>query len=267
MSPTLRALAASVALVFATHAPVLDAQQIDRARGTAAFLGRIVNGIDSTPVRSADIRLIFIDSLRQLRGQTGGDSLQIYADSDRMRVGVTDAKGDFAIRRLAAGRYLFHVRRIGYEALEGALVVDTGVVSTTIALQVVSQTLAKVLVTETAVDKVKEKLDRNGFLDRSHSGLAATFLQGADIQRTRPQTVADILNRYGIHDGKIMLDRMPFDYESVADYPAELVIGVEIYRHGRPTEFNMTRRGPGALSRGGQSAASEPLVLIWTYVF
>ena len=249
------------------------AQQPDSTRAPApqsalraAFIGHAINSIDNTPVRSADIRLVFIDSVRQVRGRNGRDSLEIFADSNRTRVAVSDSTGAFAIRRLAEGRYLLHVRRIGFEPLQGALVVDTGVVATTIPLQMNSRLLAKVVVTETAVDKVKERLDHDGFIERSRLGLAATFIERADILRKMPQNIGELLDTYGIHDGNIMLDRMPFDYESVRDYPAELVIGVEIYRHSRPTEFNGTRRGPGALSPGGQAAAAQPRVLIWTFI-
>ena len=179
---------------------------------------------------------------------------------------MTDASGAFAIRRLPAGRYLLHIRRIGYEPLQGAVVVDTGTISSTIPLQVISRVLAKVVVTETSVDKVKERLDRYGFVDRSHLGLAATFIERPEILRAKRQNVGELLSTYGIYDGNIMLDRMPFDYESVKDYPAELVIGIEIYRHSRPTEFNGTRSGAGALSPGGQAASMRPLVVIWTFI-
>jgi hypothetical protein len=243
------------------------AQQADTSRApTAAFVGRMISNLDSMPVRSADIRLVFIDSVQQLRARNGTDSLEVFADSSRSRVAVTDSTGAFAIRRLPAGRYLLHVRRIGYEPLQGAVLVDTGIVRATLALQVISRVLAKVVVTETSIDKVKQRLDRDGFIDRSHLGISGTFIQRADILRLRRETVGDLLAVYGVHDGQIMLDRMPFDYESVRDYPAELVIGVEIYRHSRPTEFNGTRRGPGALSPGGQAASMQPLVVIWTYI-
>jgi hypothetical protein len=193
------------------------AQQPDSARlPTAAFVGRMISNLDSTPVRSADIRLVFVDSVRQLRDRNGHDSLEVFADSNRTRVAVTDASGAFAIRRLPAGRYLLHIRRIGYEPLQGAVVVDTGTISSTIPLQVISRVLAKVVVTETSVDKVKERLDRYGFVDRSHQGLAATFVQRAEILRAKRRNVGG-LSTYGIYDN-IMLDRMPFDERE--GYPA-----------------------------------------------
>ena len=72
----------------------------------------------------------------------------------------------------------------------------------------------------------------------------------------------ELLDVYGIRGGTILLDRMPFDYESVRDYPANLVIGVEIYRHSRPTEFNMTRSGPNMFDPGGLANSMQPLVVI-----
>ena len=253
--------------MMAAAAAAAHAQQPDSVRApTAAFVGRMISNLDSTPVRSADIRLVFLDSVKQVRGRNGQDSLEIFADSNRTRVAVTDSTGAFAIRRLLAGRYLLHIRRLGYEPMQGAVVVDTGTVRTTIALQVVSRVLAKVVVTETSVDKVKQRLDRDGFVQRSHLGLAATFVERPEILRARRQTVGELLSNYGIYDGSIMLDRMPFDYESVKDYPAEMVIGIEIYRHSRPTEFNGTRSGPTAFSPGGMAASMRPLVLIWTYI-
>ena len=107
---------------------------------------------------------------------------------------------------------------------------------------------------------------RNNWTARAFLGLAATFVDRAEILRRKPQTVADILSVYGIYSGTFLLDRMPVDYETLRDYPAGLVIGVEIYRHQRPQEFNMTRAAPGILSPGGQAAGMSALVVIWTYI-
>jgi len=256
-----------VALALSLAATAVWAQQPDSVRiPTASFVGRVVSNIDSTPVRSADIRLVFIDSAHTLRDRRGRDSLELFVDSTRSRVGITDSTGAFAIRRLEEGRYVLIVRRIGYEMLQGALLVDTGAVRATLVMSQISKLLAKVVVTETAIDVVKKRLEQNGYVDRTHLGLAAEFVDRAEILRRKPQTVRDILAVYGIYGGTFLLDRMPVDYETVKDYPADLVIGVEIYRHQRPQEFNMTRSVPGILSPGGQAAAMAALVVIWTYI-
>jgi len=234
--------------------------------GRAVFTGRIRSSLDSTPVRTADIRLVFIDSART--SAANKDSVEIFADTARSRVGVTDADGAFAIRRVAAGRYMLQIRRMGFEPLQGVLIADTGTVRGDFTMQVTSQLLSKVTVTESSVDLVKQRLDIDGYLDRAHSGVAGTFIDRKEILRRRSQTVADILAVYGIYDdhAEFQLDRMPVDYELLRDYPADLVIGVEIYRHGRPTEFNMTRRGPGMLSSRGPAASMQPMILVWTFI-
>src|SRR3954452_9895844 len=77
------------------------AAQTDTTRPpTASFIGRVLSTIDSTPVRSADIRLVFLDSVRRMQGPRGRDSLELFADSTRSRVGVTDSNGAFAVRRI-----------------------------------------------------------------------------------------------------------------------------------------------------------------------
>lgn len=230
-----------------------------------AFLGRILNSTDNSPVRSADIRVYRVDSTKTVHARRGADSLEIFVDTLRSRVGSTDSTGAFALRRLEEGHYMLQVRRIGFAPLDGVLMVDSSVVQSNLAMQQVS-VLAKVTVTEMSVDRVKQKLDRVGFQDRYHSGQSGTFIERAEILRRQSFTVADILSAYGIHDGDFVLDRMPTDYDTMRDYPADLVIGIEIYRHGRPTEFNMTRAAPGILSPGGQSALMLPLVVIWTFI-
>jgi hypothetical protein len=261
----------AVALVAALLAPFVVARAQDPTPPTpppiprGGFLGRIVNATDNSPVRSADIRLYRVDSTKTVRARRGDDSLEIFVDTLRSRVGSSDSTGAFALRRLEEGHYLLQIRRIGFAPVDGVLMVDSGVVQSNLSMQQVS-VLAKVMVTEVSVDRVKQKLDRNGFLDRYHSGQSGTFIQRADILRRQAFTVADILSAYGIHDGDFVLDRMPADYDMLRDYPADLVIGIEIYRHGRPTEFNMTRSAPGILSPGGQSALMLPLVVIWTFI-
>jgi hypothetical protein len=171
--------AIGLAFVLASSASTrVSAQKPDSARvPTAVFSGRIKNVRDSSNVSTADIRLTHVDSALKRKDSRGNDSLDVFVDSLSTRVAVSDANGAFAIRGLKTGAYLFDVRRIGFEMLHGALVVDSTTLDATIYLNVVSQVLAKVVVTETSVDRVKQKLERDGFVERSHLGIAAQFVE------------------------------------------------------------------------------------------
>jgi hypothetical protein len=255
---TVAALIAATA--FLSAAGPLAAQATDSAGPRGAFAGRVRSSVDSAPARSVEIRLAFIDSAKKL----AGDSLEIFVDSTRTRIGVTDSSGAFVIRKIAAGHYLMRMRRIGYEPLEGALTVGADTVRADFTMQVVSQTLAQVTITETGTDVVKTRLDRVGFVTRSHYGTSGTFLDRKDILRKRRDTLGELLSAYGIYGGNVVLDRMPLDYEDVRNYPAELVIGIEIYRHNRPTELNSTRRSSDNVFRTG--GMPGPTVLVWSYI-
>ncbi len=265
----MKRLSVIAAFVLAGITPVgrAAAQVADSVPPPAGFVGKIRSALDSSGVKSADIRLMFVDSARKVVSKSGVDSVEIFVDTTRSRIGVTDSVGNFAIRQLRAGRYLMEIRRIGYAPLSGVVTVDSTMLSTVLTMDVVSRLLATVKVTAVSNDRVKERLDRVGFLNRYHSGGSGTFIDRADILRRKPITVADILNSYGIHDqAEFIMDRMPVDYELLRDYPADLVVGVEIYRHNRPTEFNGTRRGATIMSSGGMSNLMTPQVLIWTFI-
>ena len=215
--------------------------------------GHIINTIDSTPVRSADIRLLFVDSSRSVRTRRGEDSLEIFIDSTRTRLGASDSTGRFIVRRLAEGKYLLQIRRIGFAPLEGVVSADTSAIGGVFTMEPTSRLLSKVVIQEMSVDRLRQKLGRAGYLDRARSGLSGTFVDRAEIVKVHRDRVEELLSRYGIYSGDVIMDRMPLDFEDVRSYPADLIAGIEIYRRGRPTEFNMTRRGPGALASGGQS--------------
>jgi hypothetical protein len=233
---------------------------------TARFSGRLVNSIDSTPVRSADIRLLLVDSSKVVRGRRNRDSLDIFIDSSRSRLAVSDSAGNFAIRQLATGHYIMTVRRLGFAPLDGVLAVDTGAVTALMRMEPTSQLLAKVMITEMSVDRAKQRLDRVGFVDRSHSALSGSFIDRAAISKSRHQNLDEVLADYGIHSGDVVLDRIPLDFEDVRGYPADLVLGIEIYRHGRPIEFNGTRGGPNMFAPGGVQNAMRPLIVVWTFL-
>lgn len=262
----MRRLVAASLLIGVAAAHALSAQQADSATlPTGRFLGRLVNSLDSTPVRSADLRLLFVDSTRMVRSRRG-DSLEIFIDTLRSRVTVSDSSGAFAVRRLATGHYLVHIRRIGFAPVQAALYVDTGAVVATMRLEPNSVLLAKVEIKEMSIDRAKEKLDRNGFFTRENSGESGTFINRDEILKRKPISVAELLEWYGVSNGDILMDRMPSDFESLRTYPADLVLGVEIYRHGRPTEFNGTRSASSMFSSGGLQASMTPLVVIWTFI-
>src|SRR5215475_12199422 len=132
---SVRRLVAGSLLIGIAAAHALSAQQADSARPPSGrFLGRLLNSLDSTPVRSADLRLLFVDSTRMVRSRRG-DSLEIFVDTARSRVTVSDSSGAFAVRGLATGHYLIHVRRIGYTPLQAALYVDTGAVQAALSIE------------------------------------------------------------------------------------------------------------------------------------
>ncbi len=261
------AVTPAVTPAVALYAQLPDSASRPAAVGArAAFIGQVRNANDDSGVRSADIRLFYIDSIRVTQPNTP-DSLEAFVDTTRSRLGVSDSGGNFAIRSLVPGRYIFEVRRVGLSPVRGFVVVDSTTVSTSIVMDVASQVLAKVQVTATSVDKVNARLNRVGYLDRHRFEGTGTFVDRQEILRRKPQTVADILAWYGFHDDKgveFQLDRFAVDYNTVQSYPAELVIGVEVYRHNRPAEYNMTRGGPNMFSSGGAQNASQVLVLIWT---
>jgi 3-phenylpropionate/cinnamic acid dioxygenase small subunit len=255
-------LAPIVPIVLITLAAPLAAQRPDSAR--ASFSGRIVNRIDSTAVPMADVRVYRVDSARTLKDHRGKDSLDIFVDTARSRVAATDSTGAFVIRRMEEGSYILNVRRIGFAQLEGIVRVDSGAVRAELAMEPTSRLLSKVTITEASSKRLEQKLDRVGFVARSHSGESGTFITRQEVMRRKAQTIGDVLQWYGIHSGQIVLDHMPLEFDDIREYPADLLAGIEIYRHGRPTEFNMTRRGRGALSSG--TRLGPALVVIWTYI-
>lgn len=255
-----------VALLLAATSATAVAQS-DSARGpSAGFRGRVINQLDSTAVRSADVRLYFIDSGRVVKNRSGEDSLDVFLDSTRSRVSATDSLGAFSIGRVAAGRYMLQIRRIGFAPVIGGVVLDTGIVQTTLVMQPTSMLLAKVRVVETSVDVVKERLERNGFQLRSRMGMAATFIDRAEILRRKPFMIAEVLQAYGIYQADIVLDRMPMQYDDLKSYPADLVIGIEVYRHNRPSEFNGTRGADNLTFAPSGGPGTKPLVVIWTFI-
>src|SRR5690348_237383 len=133
---------AAIMLVGPAHAQVPDS-----VPPTAGLVGTIRSALDSSGVKAADIRLMFVDSARKVLSKNGLDSVEIFVDTTRSRIGVTDSVGNFSIRQLRAGRYLMEIRRIGYAPLSGVVTVDSTILSTVLTMDVVSRLLATVKVT------------------------------------------------------------------------------------------------------------------------
>src|SRR5205823_3191094 len=114
----------------------------------------------------------------------------------------TDAAGAFAIRNLAPGHYVMRLRRIGFNVLEGGVAVGNDTVRADLIMDVVSQQLAQITIKESSTDMVKTRLDRVGFIGRSHYGTSGTFLERKDILRKHRDTLGQLLNSYGVYSGQ-----------------------------------------------------------------
>jgi hypothetical protein len=231
---------------------------------TGAFYGRLLSAEDSSTIPMAEIRLLRIDSTRKVRTSFGTDSVEIFVDSTRSRVSTTDASGEFAIRQLAAGRYLMQIRRLGYAPLQGVTAVDTGIVRAAFALQRTSQLLATMTVKESAIDKPRRILDDAGFTARSHFS-GGQFLDRQLILKRDARTVGELLRYYNVTDGDFILDRLPIRFADIDNYPVDLVIGVEVYHLSRPSEFRGAPKAATLYPGGSLIGSMTPLVVIWTY--
>ena len=235
---------------------------------TGAFVGHIRSTLDSVPIRLADVRLFFIDSTRDVTLPSGAKTLDTFVDTARSRLAATDSTGFFAIWRLAPGHYLMQTRRIGFSPIEAFVTIDTQTVLHNFVMDPLAAMLNRVEIREFSATSLAKRLERVGFMDRKkwRGEGAATFLMPGDWERTKPQTLRDILSREGIFNSNvdIVMDWMSLDYYDVQDYPAILVAAVEIYRRNRPNEFNGTTAGPGVLSQ--TSGIRKPLVVIWTHI-
>lgn len=255
-------------LACAAAFEALTAQQADSTRRTARFTGDIRSATTALPVEAADIRLVFIDSLIGVKDSTGARYDEMFVDSTRSRVGVTTTNGAFTIRGVEPGHYLLNVRRIGFEPYEGLLTIDTATVDAKLVLTQVSALLPKITITASAINTVAQRLDRMGFTTRYRMGTSGRFIQRKEILRRKPTYITDVLAAHGVHDGDVIIDRMPADWQTILSYPANLVIGIEIYmrRSQLPAEFAMTRMGSIISDARGQSLSMRPTVVIWTYV-
>jgi hypothetical protein len=258
-------------MMLGLRTPAAGAQRPDsglvRPRG-ARFTGIIASIRTTQPIPDADVRLIYVDSVHQGRAPDGSLG-EVFVDSMRSRVGITDTSGRFTIRDVAAGHYMINVRRIGFEPFEGLLTIDTAAVEMELGMNQMSALLPPIRITTSAVNRVTERLDRVGFITRSHMGTAGRFIDRAEILRRKPVYLTDILRTYGLSmSDNYTLDRIPMDWSELENYPLDLVIGVEIYprRGTMPVEFSGTSRGRLTFTNDRGTPIRQANVLIWTFV-
>ena len=265
--------ASAFCLLATTFVQSAEAQQRDSAkvpvtRG-ARFVGQINSITTTRPVTTADVRLMWVDSAHTEKDASGKESSEFFIDTTRSRVGISNDSGAFAISNVPAGHYLINVRRIGFEPIQALLTMGASMIEMELAMTQVLPMLPEVRITDSAVNVVTERLNRVGFVSRSRMGTSGRFIDRAEILRRRPIQITDILSGYGVSRNSIFsLDRMETDWDNLSTYPAELVIGVEIYRRrgSLPTEFDHTRGGVLALGLGGSGGIAPTTVLIWTYI-
>lgn len=275
----------AVAVCLVLFRPVAHpavAQGADSSKGSVRgvrFSGTIASMETTRPVTQADVRIMYIDSVHNEKSASANLAGEFFIDSTKSHVGITNDSGAFTISNVRAGHYLINVRRLGFAPFEGLLTLDTARVEMELAMTQVIPILSEVRITEKAIDRVEERLQRVGFTDHRHFEAGGIFIDRTEILRRKPTYVSDVLAVYGIrmNNASFTLDRIPVDTATLSNYPMELVIGIEIYRHRSevPIEYSRTSSGGGvgaygnagvrAFSRSNTGIAPAT-VLIWTYL-
>lgn len=114
---------------------------------------------------------------------------------------VTDRRGDFSIDPTPPGDHVLGFRRLGYEPRADSVRIPAGavlVLSASLAVEAIELEPLTVVV-RSAV------LDRGGFYDRRAQGYRGHFLDRADIEGRRPDTMTDLFRHMSglrvIHGG------------------------------------------------------------------
>lgn len=246
-------------LALVAGASTAVAAQRDSTPPKAAFVGTILNQVDSTAVRGAAIHLLRIDSTRAGWSGRADDADLIFVDSTKTRVGATDSTGAFAIREIAAGRYLLQLRRIGFRPREGVLTVDSVPIRVRLDLEPTVQALAAMTITETSTDRNGSYLRNVGYTFRAGGGLGGRFLTNGSMTRERWWTLGEALRSQFIARGDLVIDGMPVQFRDAEEYPVNQIAAVEIYPTSRPIEFDF------ATWHTGQFSTRAPLILVWTF--
>jgi len=228
------------------------------APGTPARLtGRLISSVDSQPVRGASIRLLPVDSTR-IDPRMDVESAVVFVDSSHARFVTSDSLGAFVVADLAPRRYAFQIKRIGFTPREGVVTVDMPGEHVQIPLDPTSKVLSGMSITETEIDKNGRYLKSVGYTFREHGSLGGHFITAAEIAKRRWVYTDELLLwenlKYYRGPIDVRIDGIGVPRIDAENFPANLIMAVEVYPRGRPLEFD--HAGP---------PSKQPLVLIWTY--
>lgn len=250
-------------LTIVPDATATSAPHVVRLTGSVASIRTTL------PVRSADVRLMFVDSLHTERGSSGPGEL--FVDSTKSRLTVTDTAGKFIIRDLESGHYLMTVRRIGFSQFQGLIRVDTASVDMELAMEQVDAVLAEYNVTasSTYMDRALRALENTGFTNRAKTSGTGHFVKIDEIMKRKPTRLEDVLSSYGLTSSDIyVVDHVRASFDEIKNYPPEGVLGIEIYRNATtaPIGFQKTTKGRLAMGPGGTGGIQPKFVVLWTYI-
>lgn len=190
------------------------------------------------------------------------DGVEVGLEDTELRA-VTDNEGRFRLAGVAGGSYTLWARRIGYaERSDSLRVPPRALVDVTIVMSTDPIELEELVVTVRS-----PVLARNGFYSRQEQGYGGVYIDRAEIERRRPQSVTDIFKNVpglrvvygGIYGSKVFVNqRVTFDDANLPGCEpllwldgirstmtiydlmrAEEIEGIEIYSGGSaPGKFN-----------------------------
>lgn len=190
------------------------------------------------------------------------EGVEVGLEGTELRT-VTDDEGRFRLAGVAGGSYRLWSRRIGYQARSDSLrVPPRALVDVTVVMSTDPIELEELVVTVRS-----PVLARNGFYSRQEQGYGGIFIDRAEIERRRPQSVTDIFKNVpgvrvvygGIYGSKVFVNqRVTFDDANLPGCEpllwldgirstmtiydlmrAEEIEGIEIYSGGSaPGKFN-----------------------------
>jgi hypothetical protein len=217
--------------------------------GTAAQRGRPPDGVVTGQVLDA-------------RTEEPLEGAEVGLEDTELRA-VTDNEGRFRLPGVAGGSYRLWARRIGYaERSDSLRVPPRALVDVTVVMSTDPIELEELVVTVRS-----PVLARNGFYARQEQGYGGVYVDRAEIERRRPQSVTDIFKNVpglrvvygGIYGSKVFVNqRVTFDDANLPGCEpllwldgirstmtiydlmrAEEIEGIEIYSGGSaPGKFN-----------------------------